>query len=278
MALSDKEVDLLITKLREKYKESTVEYKTRIFNLDAFEDRFQTALRKRMNLEAFIFTEIANFEKLKQKCEEEKNPKKSQENTFTIQVDRIIEENTARIKKYSEIEFHTFADLELSHFYGALTDFVQFYLSVLWIILTENKHKDKLRDLENQFSEFAVPRGSRHPKRIEDHILILERRDTKEIEIEKHKNAYLKESAFILHDVYDFMEELIMLRNKDWENPLKFDKLYIAGDAKKKILSLFSQMTPYGVILKIKEQVEEILKDFRLESFRRKGFSRSTVY
>ena len=269
MALSDKEIDQLIRKLREKYKDAAKEYKTRLFNSDAFEDRFQTALKKRMNLEGFVLSEIANFEKIKQKIEDELHPKAPVESEFSKQVNQILEENTARIAKYREIQFHPEAGMEISRLYGALSDFVIFYFSVLWIIINDNDNKNRLYMLENSLSDFAVQKN-KHPRRIEDHIMMLKRGGTKEIDIEKDKNDYLKESAFLLHDISDFMDRLIGVKDKEWENPLKFDKLYAAGETRKKMLSIYNGMTPYGAILAVKEQAENILKDFRLESFRRK--------
>jgi hypothetical protein len=271
MGLSDKEIDLLINKVRERYKESFMEYKSRLFNVEAFEDRLQTALRKRMNLEGFILAEIANFEQLKQKIEEDRNPKKQEESAFSKQVNRIFEENTAKIKKYKGIQFHPLADIEIMHLYGALSEFIQYYFSILWIILNDYQYKEKVHTLDHRFSEFAVSRNKRHPKRIEDHITVLSRKDAKEIEIERDKNNFLKESAFLLHEVIDFMDDLIEIRDREWDNPLMFDKLNIDKEAKKKMRLLFSGTTPYGAILKIKEHAEEILKDFRLESFRKSG-------
>jgi hypothetical protein len=269
MGLSDKEIDLLINKVRERYKESFMEYKSRLFNVEAFEDRLQAALRKRMNLEGFILAEITNFEQLKQKIEEERNPKKPEESAFSKQVNQIFEENTARIKKYKEIQFHPLADIEITHLYGALSEFIQYYFSILWIILNDYQYKEKVHTLDHRFSDFAVSKSTRHPKRIEDHITVLSRKDAKEIEIERDKNNFLKESAFLLHEVIDFMDELIEIRDKEWDNPLKFDKLNIDRETKKKMLLIFSGTTPYGAILKIKEHAEEILKDFRLESFKK---------
>ncbi|MBN2402222.1 MAG: hypothetical protein JXN64_07460 [Spirochaetes bacterium] len=269
MGLSDKEIDLLINKVREKYKESFIEYKSRLFNVEAFEDRLQTALRRRMNLEGFILAEIANFEQIKQRIDEERHPKNAGESAFSKQVNKIFEDNTAKIKKYNEIQFHPLADIEMTHLYGALSEFIQYYFSILWTILTDYQQKDKLHALDDRFSDFALSKSRRHPKRIEDHISVIARKNAKEIEIEKDKNEYLKESAFLLHEVIDFMDDLISIREREWENPLKYDKLYVENSVKKKMMSIFSGTTPYGAILKVRERAEEILKDFRLESFRK---------
>ena len=74
--------------------------------------------------------------------------------------------------------------------------------------------RDFLNRLEHGLSEIAVPMGTRHPKRIEDHALVLSRREGLEIDIEKSKNEYLKNSAFILHDIIDFTERLLEKRIK----------------------------------------------------------------
>ncbi len=271
MGLSKKEIDQLIYKLREKYKVSNVEYNTRLFNLDAFEDRFRMALQKRMNLEAFILAEIANYEKIKQNLAQEREIKDSYANSFSEQVDRIIQENTARISKYNAILFHRLAGPEISRFYGALSEFTNFYFSILRIVISEYEHKEMLYGFEDRLAEFSAPMGKKHAKRIEDHILILTRPDSKEIEIEKDKNNYLKESAFLLHEIIGFLDGLMSIRNKDWEIPLRFDKLYVEGEKKKRMLSVFSGMTPYGAILKVKDQAEQIVEDFRLGSFKRRS-------
>lgn len=272
MALSGKEIDKLIIKLREKYKESTEEYNTRLFNLDAFEDRLQMALRNRMNLEGFILAEIANYEKIKTNLDLERIRENPEDDSFSRKVDGIIEKNMARIRKYNPVNFHPLAGIEISHFYGAVSEFTIYFFSVLWIIIDIYEYKDRLHKLDDKLAEFAVPRGKKHPRRIEDHILILNRKDRKEIEVEKSKNDILKETAFLLHEIIDFTDVLINLRNADWENPLRFNKLFVEGETKRKILNIFTGMTPYGAILRIRERAQEIINDFRLESFKKKQF------
>jgi hypothetical protein len=90
---------------------------------------------------------------------------------------------------------------------------------------------------------------------------------------EKDKNEYLKDTAFVLHDISAFLDELMEKRNPEWEAPLRFDKLHIEGERKKKIISEFSGYTPYGAILKLKEETANIIADFRLEAFRRRAGS-----
>ncbi len=223
------------------------------------------AIENRMNLKGFILAEIKNFEDIREKYEKRKGSA-----AFSKKIDNIIEENTARIRKYHPIQFHPAAGFEISHLYGALSDFILNYFPILWIIIGEPDLKRRLYLFEDTLSDLATPRGKRQPLRIEDHILILSRIDPQEIDIEKDKNNYLKESAFILHDIIEFCEELLSIENPEWGNPLQFDRLYLDGERKKRVFENFKSNTSYGAILAIGTRAQAIIDDFRLGAFRRK--------
>jgi hypothetical protein len=266
MPLSDKEVQTLIGKLREKYAGYAKKYSKSWFNLDAFEDRLLVALKNKMSLEGFILAEIANFEKTREKYEKKKNAK-----SFTQLVDRIMEENMARVKKYPPVYFHPQAELEIIHFYGAVSDLALHHLPVLWLI-SNDVIKNRVIRIEEQFGFLAMPTGTRHAKRILDHIMILNRQSSPELpmEVEKDRTSYLRECAFCLHDVVDLCEELLDLRAQEWEMPLRFEKLFIEKERAKKVVDLYQGLTGYGAVLSLKEHVGEIIEDFRLSAFRRK--------
>jgi len=266
MALSQRELEILLEKLRKKYDDYGEKYSKKFFNINSFEERLHITLRNRLNLEGFILAEIATFEKLKEKYE-----KKKKGNSFAQKVDRIIEDNLARIKKYPPVMFHKKAGVEISHFYGAVSAFSEYLFPVLWLVVTEEAHKRRLQKIDDALNFLAAPRGAKYPKRIEDHVLILSRRDIKEIEIEKDKNRYLTEMAEVLFEIDDFCDVLIELRDPEWENPLRFDKLYYEGKKKKKIIENFTNFTYYGAIFKIKENAGEIIDDFRLGAFKNLG-------
>lgn len=265
MSLSEEEVELLIAKLRNKYASYAEKYSEKWFNPHLFEERLQIALRNRMNLEGFILAEIKNFEEIRKKYDKKKN-----ERPFSEKIDEIMEEHTAQIKKYPPLHFHPAAGFEMSHFYGALSLFTLTSFPILWLVVTDQDRRMKLKQFENALSELAVPRGAKPPGRIEDHILILSRRDTRELDIERDKNNYLKESAFILHEIIHFCDELLHTKNDEWERPLRFDKLYIEGEHKKEIIKRFTNQTGYGAIMTTMHQAQAIINDFRLDAFKRK--------
>jgi hypothetical protein len=263
MAMSEDEINLLIEKLKKRYAEYSRKNPT-WFNIDAFNERLLMACRNRMNMEAFILAEISNFEKVRRKYDKKKNEK-----SFSEQVDRIIEEMTARIKKYPAIQFHPKAGVEITHFYGAMSELELHYFAVLFILAEDKSLKDRLIAYEGELNNLAAPRGKLPAKRIEDHLMKLRLRQSSDIEIERDKNDYLKESAFLLHEIVDFCDGLIEARNPEWGNPLRMSKLFVEEGRKKVISALFAGLTGYGAIMKVRDYAAGIIDDFRLTAFRR---------
>jgi hypothetical protein len=265
MPLSEKEIRVLVEKLRGKYLDYAKKHSPKWFDINAFDERLSMALRNRMNLEGFILAEITNFEKVREKYEKKKSLR-----PFSERVDRIIEENVARIKKYPEKKFHKNAGQEISHFYGAGADLAQYYFPIIPYLLKEEPHRTKALRFEETFDFLFFPRGKKHPKRVEDHILLLDRRGVSEIEIEKDRNEYLKESAFLLHGLVEFLDGLMLVKNAEWELPIKFDRPFLEGEKRKKVQDNFARHTVYGAILKVRETAVSIIEDFRITAFRAK--------
>lgn len=266
MSLNKTEIDKLVAKLRERYREYSNKHNSAWFNLDAFDERLSMAIKNRMNLEGFILAEITNFEKLKEKYE---SKKKAKENSFTKEVDRIIDENTARIKKYSPVIFHPSCGLEISHFYGAMIVFSAEFVPVLRLLLSNSGERNYLFQIEEKVEFLALPPGGGNSKRIEDHILIINRTGVREIEIEKDRNNYLKECAFLLHDIIDLCDGLVDSGEEEWSLPLNFNRLFVEEKKKRRIVDHFKGLTGFGALFKVKDAAYAIIEDFRLSAFKR---------
>lgn len=264
MALQGSEIELLVKKIREKYSEYSSKHSRKWFNPESFEERLAMAVKNRMNLEPFILAEISNFEKLREKYDEKKK-----KGSFSEKVDKIIEENFARIKKYKSIEFHPSACIEITHLYGAMSELGGNYLAAVWPLIKSSAQKDKFRIIENSFQFMADHHSTSLPKRIQDHSMLLSRKGVTELDVEKDKNDYLKESAFILHDLVSLCDEIVSTRDPDLEQPLRFDKYFMEEKKRKEVSKLFSGLTGYGAILKVREIAYSIIQDFRLSAFKK---------
>lgn len=265
MPLQEQEIRVLVNKLRDKYREYAKKYSPRWFDVDAFEDRLKFALQKGMNLEGFILAEITNFEKIKEKYERKKTAK-----TFSEKVDQIIEEQLSKIKKYPEIKFHPRAGIEICCFFGAGSGFAMYDYPIVTYLLYEEPYKSKSFEFETRLEYLFMQAGKKHPRRIEDHMLFLNRKEASESEIEKDKNEYLKEGAFVLHAIAAFIDQLTQMRKREWEAPILFDKLFLEKERKRNIIARYSGHTPYGAFLKVKDMAENIIADFRLVAFRQR--------
>ncbi len=266
MPLNRDEVNELVKKLRDRYKEFSDKHSPKWFDLNAFDQRLSSALKSRMNMEGFILAEISAFEKLKESYEKKK---KAKDNSFSKEVDKIIEENAARIKKYPQIFFHPKCGMEISYLYGALTFLSMELFPILRIVITDSRLKSGVNALEDRILFLAEPRGNLHPKRIADHILMLNRIGVKDIEVEKDSNDYLKESGFLLHDIIDFCDGIIDSGRDEWNYPVSFQKLFIDEERKKRMFNVFRDLTGYGAVFKIKEYASQVIEDFRLSAFKK---------
>ena len=265
MSLSNNETNELIKKLREKYKEYSEKYNKKWFDLDAFDERLSLAIKNAMDMKGFILAEISTFEKLKTKYE---SKKKSKENTFSQEVDRIIEENLARIKKYPQILFHPKSGMEITYMYGALSFLLSYIFPVTRILIDDITLKKNIVSLEDRLSFLAEKRGDIHAKRINDHILLLSRQGVRAIEIEKDSSDYLRDSSFLLYDIIDFCDNMLNLKNEGWNYPVTFQKLFIEEERKKGVIDQFKDLTGFGAMLKIKEYSSDVIEDFRLKAFK----------
>jgi hypothetical protein len=268
MDLSSKEIDNLIIKLRGQYIEYGEKVSKKMFDSDSYETRLKLAINNKMNLESFILAEIATFEKLKEKYEKKKKAKEKS-TTFSQKIDTMIEENNARIVKYTPSDFSPLGNIELKHFYGALNRFCYEYFTIMWIVTSNMRFKETISAYDHKLTFFGDYNPPKMSKRIEDHILIINRPYIEEIDIERDRNNFLKEAAFLLHDIFDFCYKVIDYKESNLEMPIQFDKLFNEGERRKKIIDTFHNLTGYGAVLKVQEKAGEIIEDFRLGAFKK---------
>ncbi len=264
--MTGEEIEKVMTKLREKYRDGTKKFGGRWFDLEQLDQRYRHAMENRMNMEGFVLAEISNYDKILDRCGKGRDRKSVSE-----KIDRILEEHAARIAHYPEIVFHPSAGFEIARFYGALSELARHYMAIFWHITARQDIRKPLAELEERLDFLAMPRGTNPSKRIQDHRALLSRKGVTELEIERDKNEYLKESAFLLHDIVDFCEFAIQKKDPAWETPLRMDKLYLEEKRKKAVIKVFTGMTGYGAILLVRDYAAGIIEDFRLGAFRRQA-------
>lgn len=264
MALTGKEIDSLILKIRNQYRENAQEYSEKWFSLSAFEERLDLALKSKMDMESFLLAEVSNLEKIKERFQEKQ--KKSQ---FQSKLDTIAEERHQKIENYPEGEIHPRASEELSRFYGAMGHCFRLYLPALNLVLRGFEEEEQLFRLERELAMIAKPQGKNPPPRIEDHQALLNTPGIPDIEIEKNRNRILMDGAFVLHDLVSMTDRLIAYRHQLWDEPVLLEHSHAEKEDLQEMKELFEGKTGYGIFLDAREFCQDVLDNFRLGAFKR---------
>ncbi|MDH4129176.1 MAG: hypothetical protein OEV44_10505 [Spirochaetota bacterium] len=262
-SLSINEQKQILDKLRDEYKENCKKYGKKIFDFDAFEDRFQYALKKRIDMKNFFLTEITTLEALKNKIE---SKIKGKENQFIKKIDKMIQLNIKKIAKYPDYIFHDKATYEIKKLLGALNNFLENEFSWLELIIKLDNNisiLNNFKSLRAEINLFVGHIGTRFAPRIEDHLLLLNRQfpDYKAIELDEKR--FIKDIALFLNKLKDF------LVNLNYENKLHnpqtvISKTDIPYAGAKDILGKSFEKILTDIIKKIKQ----IQSDFRIQEFK----------
>ena len=127
MSLDKQEV---LEKLREKYQRAVEKYGEQYFSLLDLETRITHLVKNKASVETFMQQEIEFYESLKARAEaaEEEANKRAE---FNERLDKMMQENEAKIAKYPDVFFDPNASKEIRHFTGAVTSFVDTYGLIL---------------------------------------------------------------------------------------------------------------------------------------------------
>ena len=69
-SLSDKEINVTLSKIRNEYEEGAKKYGNKIYNIESFNDRYREALQNRQDLSNYLLLEINILEDIKNRLRE----------------------------------------------------------------------------------------------------------------------------------------------------------------------------------------------------------------
>ncbi|MCB1156454.1 MAG: hypothetical protein H7A25_03650 [Leptospiraceae bacterium] len=256
--LSREEIDRIIDKIRSDYTELSQENPT-LFNLYPFEQRYTQVLTHKGNVNRFIRDEILFLDQLKSKHNEMKRRKKASSEQTTI--DKIIEENEARIRKYPKIDFHPMAKTEIKYFYGAIVDFVNHELQFIYKVFRGTPEMNILQEPVYALEKTGLTRKGKLSIRMNEHVNIIQDTRGTSSTIERECQTLLRETCRALKSVSDIIEECIDDQKVQVNNTIRFSE----SDSKE-LIDKFGGIT-YGEALKmIIEKTHNIIRDFRMDS------------
>lgn len=252
--LNSSEKEKLLNKIRSEYKTYSLE-SSQIFNLKGFEERYTATLIEKGNLENFLKQEILFFEELKKKHNELKKKRELQKGeTFN----KIIEEQEAKISKYPKFEFHPMAKLELKYFAGAIQNFLEIEINLIYQIYKGTFEINQFQDSILQLERIGLSKKGTVPLRLMEHVRILASGNASKIE--QDSQIIIKDGSIALKKIYDCILETKEKTKFNFKLNFKFNE-----KLEKELFDNFHNKSFESSIPLILDKIIGIITDFRMK-------------
>jgi hypothetical protein len=249
--LTPNEISRAVEKIRRRYDEYIYKYfKPRTIK-NAFEDRYIEAIKASTDISNFLMAEISAVEELIRREEERVGSGQAEEpapESVTERVERIVEENLARMRKYPEVPFNPVASEELRRLLGAMCRLEEKHWEVLTTCLRNTAYYRSsltMLNLEGKLRHLAARGSDGVPSGLSRYLYHANRFPRNYLAIDREEKQYILESAFFLHELNEILERVAAH--------------YPQLDAGSK-----------AGLKEIQELIQGILRDFRLKEFKRK--------
>jgi hypothetical protein len=254
--LTDKELNAILTKIRDEYNFYAKE-NPKMFKLLPFEERYTDVLKSRGSLQKFFHAEIEFLEKLKRLHDENKKKIEMMKNST---MDRILEEQEAGMKHYPKIDFHPNARNDLKYFYGALIEFVENELVILNRIF---KGTPEIRTLQEQF--IIIERvGAKYRNmpsiRITEHINTINAFRGNMSKIEQDTQIIIRDTCHAFKQLAGHLDDILLKKRVTDSIPLPIDEKDPA-----RLKALYEGLNNSIAVNKIIDRCNAIIADFRME-------------
>lgn len=231
--LSHIEVEAAVNGIRKKYNDLIVEYMKPKVIKDSFEDRYISALRARVEMSNFIYTEILVVSRLikeeKEKLQQSqiKSYKRLQaaktlnDNQHMSVADRIFDENRDKIRKYQGIGLDDPDAFEINKLYGALKFFEVSHWPVIEKILRRiypSRYSGPRMSMENRLFEITITGPDGFPPGLIKLRTMLSRSPREYVSLQKESQRCMLNVSFLLHDLSDelpfFLEDGVLIEDE----------------------------------------------------------------
>ncbi len=249
--LTPHEISRAVEKIRRRYDEYVYKYfKPRTIK-NAFEDRYVEAIKASTDISNFLMAEISAVEELIRREEERVGSGQAEEpapESVTERVERMVEENLARMRKYPEVPFHPVASEELRRLLGAMCRLEEKHWEVMTTCLRNTAYYRSsltMLNLEGKLRHLAARGSDGVPSGLSRYLYHANRFPRDYLAIDRQEKEYILESAFLLHDLGEILERV---------------------DANYPQLEEGSR----SGLREIQAFIQGIIRDFRLKEFKRK--------
>ena len=275
-SLSDKEVNSALSKIRGEYESGAEKYGNKIYNLNAFNDRYREALLNRQDISNFLIVELKILEDIKttlknrelerqmKKAEEEK----AKENSFMNKVDNMIEKFKSAIEKYPQEDIHEKADEELEHLYGAFKELYNCFSVIRFFSCgpaSDYVVETAIKDYDNQFQKFILPVGeTKVPQIFADYVFALRNGENSG----RTEQFILKEAGFFLHSFINKMTNIKSIATKVGNSGEMILPDYL-NEQSPRVYKFFKGKSKEEIYDATISYANSMINDFRLQSFKK---------
>lgn len=210
--LSKQEIDALLSKIRVKFNHYSQKYGQNKFSMEKFNERYMEALRKKVNLENFLYAEVMALEQIAKDIDNVKQEKLNElaaRKEIRKQLDDIAEKHHEMIASYPDKRFHPDASYEISKLFGALfLYFEQLFEPTKKVIDSYNDYSLSLqfKPFLEKFEDYCKSKSDGYTGKMKDYILLLKKFTTNEKLMEREEQKYLQEAAVFLNEYLDFLK------------------------------------------------------------------------
>jgi len=216
--LSPVELEAAVNGIRKKYNDLIVEYMVPKKIKDSFEDRYIDALRARVGMGNFIYSEILlvtnlikNEKEKLQKIELNKQKRlHALKNNINKQnksiADRVVEANRDKIRKYQGIGLDDSDAFEINKLYGAVKFFEQNYWPFIEKVLRRiypSRYSGPRMGMENRLFEITITGPDGFPPGLIKLRTMLNRKPREYSSLERETQRCILDVSFLLHDIND---------------------------------------------------------------------------
>jgi hypothetical protein len=252
--LEQKDIQQALNKLRDEYTKLSKE-DPKLFHILPFEERYTQILKNRGDVGRFIADEIKFLDSLKG-MHKERQAKLEASKAPTM--NKIADDHYAKYKKYPAVEFHPSANLEIQHFYGAVTEFVEVDMVALLYIFKGSREYSGYQPILASIESLAQTKGG-HSLKIMEIAKSYSLGASESKNTEKLIQNYIREASNSFKGLYDKLKDSIATKTVSDRVSIHMDSKLYPKASKKYNERYFLQATE-----DMKKYIFSMMEDFRM--------------
>ncbi len=211
--LTPGEISASVEKIRKTYDEYVNKYFKPRSLRQAFEARYIKALRAKVDVSSFLLAEISAIRELIEREEQRVQlgpPRPAPEKGPSI-ADKVVEENRARIARYTDLPLDPDIREEVRRLAGALTDLAGTAWRDLGFALDETMYamtSSEMLTLDSKLHYLSSSDRQEMPPFLNRLLIQLRKFPRNYPAIDREEKDYILESSFFLHDLFTVLERV----------------------------------------------------------------------